>query len=342
MDELLSFREGGRRLLMTEDVDDPAELTQHMTAKLVLPVNSSETFLHSSTPEQHQPKFHLRRAVDANASFNSSITLPSLIDPGLSFASQAIFVSKDLIHFDNSRSHNFKHNWFANQKADSLSYSHIVMNKGVALFDPSLQLAESPLALQSHTMHGFSMIHSSPENNNQDSSMHSHMLPFVHSGLLAAPPISESPVPMDMDEEHSISDPDSKGLVTKNWPMLPSSSLSDSAIQRHQKINIHNNFGSATNLNACEAEKQSLLNQLLSKSNLVTVTLPASSVRMGKSFSDSKDGTVESIMQLFNLTALNGDDVRGNQLSDSSMADASLEINCILLGAKMVVNTSSK
>eukprot|EP01037_Dinobryon_pediforme_P024113 gene24113-25793_t len=49
-------------------------------------------------------------------------------------------------------------------------------------------------------------------------------------------------------------------------------------------------------------QQQSYLTQLMSELNLVTIRLPASAVKVGKSWLDSEDGTVESIMSVLNLT----------------------------------------
>ncbi len=329
-DELFPISDGNRRLFAVEDLHRP--LNQDLSSKLMVPVNVSlldETVV-------VQPKYNLRRVLENNLSYNSSIALPAVGDGNLKFG-KSIFVSKDLIHFDSSHNHGYRQNWFADHKRDSLSYSHIVMSKGVALFDPSLQMSESPLAL--HSRGGqFPVIRPPSGAKNVETSILSHhhqlglaTLPFQQTGLIAAP---DRNVPMDLEDDASENHDDNKRLVsTSNWPIVPS-------IQSN--MDIRSSLPGSTMSPSCELEKQAILNQLLSKSNLVTVTLPASSVRMGKSLSDSKDSTVESIMQLFNLTALGGDDSVGSSLGSNTTADASIEINCILVGAKMVINSSSK
>jgi hypothetical protein len=81
--------------------------------------------------------------------------------------------------------------------------------------------------------------------------------------------------------------------------------------------------------------------------NFITLQLPASSIRVGKSWSNSKDGTIQSIMEVFNITA---DSVRtggdqsnrstpssNNLFTKSLPADASVEISCIIIGAKLIM-----
>lgn len=82
--------------------------------------------------------------------------------------------------------------------------------------------------------------------------------------------------------------------------------------------------------------------------NFITLQLPASSIRVGKSWSNSKDGTIQSIMEVFNITAdsvRTGGDQSNNRSAPSSSnlfmkslpSDASVEISCIIIGAKLIM-----
>jgi len=81
--------------------------------------------------------------------------------------------------------------------------------------------------------------------------------------------------------------------------------------------------------------------------NFITLQLPASSIRVGKSWSNSKDGTIQSIMEVLNITADSVHTVgdQSNRSTPSSNtpfmkslpADASVEISCIIIGAKLIM-----
>jgi len=78
------------------------------------------------------------------------------------------------------------------------------------------------------------------------------------------------------------------------------------------------------------------LHKLLSDSNFMTLKLPASSIRVGKSWSTSKEGTVESLMDVFNIS-------KNDESEEGGLyGEASVEINCIILGAKLVVSQATQ
>lgn len=68
------------------------------------------------------------------------------------------------------------------------------------------------------------------------------------------------------------------------------------------------------------------------KSNILNLQLPVNSVRVGKSWSESADTSIEKIMDALNITDNNVD----NKLVEQSV---SLEINCVILGAKLIPNS---
>jgi hypothetical protein len=93
--------------------------------------------------------------------------------------------------------------------------------------------------------------------------------------------------------------------------------------------------------------QQLLLDSSASNSNYITLKLPAHSIRVGKSWESSKDGTVGSIMEVFNLSVPSGE---GNEFSSGGVGatsaylastDAEVEIHCVILGAKLIVSDQS-
>ena len=71
--------------------------------------------------------------------------------------------------------------------------------------------------------------------------------------------------------------------------------------------------------------------------NVLSITLPAASIRMGHSWGDSKDGTRESIMSALNINASKTATYDGEKDGDRLFVEnSSVELNCIILSAKLV------
>lgn len=269
-----------------------------------------------TVPTTNKPKQHLRRS--DNVDHLGNVT-KSVGDSSISHH-RAVYVSKDMVHVDFPNA--YKSGW-TQTNMDQQSLSHIVMNNGFALFDPSMRFGNDFQA----SSKVFPVVHSVDHEFN---SLKTIEHPFQHNALLPAPPAVKVHSNIH-NEEKSLQPAQPTQLSINRWPAI-TAGASDS----HGDMRLDEERLSSS----CERERQALLSQFMSKANRVTVTLPASSVRMGKSLSDSTGSTVESIMQLFNLTSLNEDD--DMSLLRNTSVDASVEINCIILGAKLILSSPTK
>jgi hypothetical protein len=88
--------------------------------------------------------------------------------------------------------------------------------------------------------------------------------------------------------------------------------------------------------------------------NILTIQLPASSIRLGNDWATSKGSTKESIMSVLNINATASSSTRtgdsgsqGGSSSNDDMSDRSfvensfVELNCVILGAKLVHTAGS-
>ena len=230
-----------------------------------------------------------------------------------------VFVSKDLIPFD--LPNQYQRDWYSRPDVfDGMSYSHIVMNSGVALFDPSMKFHRHHESLdQSH----LAVV---------PTATHHHYKGYPRLDY------EEKPVVMEINE--SKEEEDEALIEEKHWPAVASHGL-----HPHSQSFISQSVQSlepprVMDCSHCSQDDTALLGKLLEQSNLVTVTVPASSVRMGKTVQDSEDGTMEGIMEMFNLTNEYGERnaTTTSTVQQNSLADASVEINCIILSAKLIMN----
>lgn len=221
----------------------------------------------SSAPPEHT-HMHLRRQpqdTSSTSSSSSSANTSHLAD---------LFVRKDMVPF-----HAGQQYW---QPGAGFSLSRIVMQGGVALFDPSLQLQ--------------AQAQDWPQATASAAGAASQVVPSAR--LLSAPPVSAA---------HAVKE---QGKAQQpQWPALPPPPQAQAVDE-------------GSTCRDCYAG-------LLARSNLVTVTLPASAIRMGTSLDNSQDGTMEGIIRMFNLTEATAP---GDQMSA-----AMVEIDCILLNAKLMV-----
>lgn len=281
---------------------------------------------------------HLRSVRSQNIPVNSTLGLAQ---------NTSVIATKDLIPF--TLPSEFTQDWYSNKDSlKYLSFSHIVMNNGVALFDPSLNLGYEK------TDNHFAT------SSEKAKSPFFNLVPQIP--VIAHKPAADSSVETDSDliGKGIVSYDESRVKILSSkppsWPMLPPVNH-DSGGSKDKKIvpttttpmvapdsSASSGPCGATDCSRCAFDQTSMMMNLLSSANLVTVRLPATSVRTGKSVTDSKEGTVEGIMQMFNLTKENvvSGDKQAFSLLQSSIADASVEINCIILGAKLVLNSPSK
>mmetsp|Transcript_8311 Transcript_8311/g.9079 ORF Transcript_8311/g.9079 Transcript_8311/m.9079 type:complete len:569 (+) Transcript_8311:169-1875(+) len=261
-----------------------------------------------------------------------------------------IYTSNALIPFD--LPYQYQNDWYARKEPfDALSYSHIIMNSGVALFDPSMKFKRAH-SLHHHHQHLKdtnplavvpTITHNPFEGDEfydrddliiaQQRSNNVHQLPQLDYDPTKA-------VMMDVNESKEDNE-----IEEKNWPAI--TALPPAPI--HSFVPRSLDAPNVIDCARCPQDETLLLAKLLEQANLVTVTVPASSVRVGKNVQDSEDGTVEGIMEMFNLTsdttttATTGDRNHTTATAtvfQNSLNDASVEINCIILSAKLIMNSS--
>lgn len=232
-----------------------------------------------------------------------------------------------------------------------LSYSSVVMSEGHVLLDPALALSHQPLSLSSPRQRPDAV---------STASMDTYK-PLPYKPLPQIPVMS---LPLAMYDAGTNGKPtvvavesESKSMTTvpsqelvafegkKPWPFREvvdsESSRDDSGAStsptQHQQTQQQQ-----------QQQKQQFLAQLLAELNLVTIRLPASAVKVGKTWVDSEDSTVESIMNVLNLTDEDSNvqnnstaNAKSNERGPYAVSHTSLEINCIILGAKLLHHTSS-
>lgn len=221
------------------------------------------------------------------------------------------------------------------------SYSKVIMTQGQALLDPSLSLHKNPFAW-AREMYGAKYAGSTEHTTftGEDAEKESSF----------EPTITEADEGMDVD--HSNGHENHSSPVVKPIPVVTTMpmDISTTPSDANAVVPVYtstNTLDTTTTTTIAKAALPALpylahgqtenevngLHKLLSDSNFMTLKLPASSIRVGKSWSASKEGTVESLMDVFNISR-NNEDKEGQMYG----GEASVEINCIILGAKLVVS----
>lgn len=204
------------------------------------------------------------------------------------------------------------------------SYSKVILTQGQALLDPSLSLKKNPFAFR-----GFNTNARTSGGNSRDSGSDSE-------GSDAEPTITDlEDEVMDIDTTSTVAANHSVPVVTVKTADATAdvpASESNAVVPVYTTRTLNSNT-LTSNLPAVihSAEHMDSVQKLLAESNFMTLKLPASSIRVGKSWSDSRDGSVDALMEVFNIS----------KTDDGAYDDASVEINCIILGAKLVVSQSS-
>mmetsp|Transcript_20573 Transcript_20573/g.28352 ORF Transcript_20573/g.28352 Transcript_20573/m.28352 type:complete len:692 (+) Transcript_20573:53-2128(+) len=291
---------------------------------------------------------------DHSHSDGNNNPLTSQLHPGMFLmrSSNKMLTQYDPLHFG----------WPLNSLDYSvLSYSSVVMKEGSVLLDPAL-------ALSHNTPHAYSFSSSrsaSPrEVNSAAASISLYRTPAVESPPLAMvslplaitdgsdsnshsnnnKKVSDGVAAFVGESLHSNNDRISQELIAVNSQklLLPmrGDELGESHVEKDPS-NQHSNPHTATQQQQ-KQQQQQFINQLFSELNLVTIRLPASSVKVGKSWGDSEYGTVESIMNVLNLhDDNNNNSSSGTNRSTYAVAHTSLEINCIIMGAKIIHHATS-
>lgn len=237
--------------------------------------------------------------------------------------------ANSLFHWSDSSATSFGYTVQSVQSVQS--YSKVIMTDGKALFDPALSLTRSV------------------ERNDQQHHRQRH-----HSGA------------------SSVSD----GVGLGSGAVVGTSESVSSAVALHHGLSNVDNAKSETfdsssakgDSAASEAGNALPLQSALSDANIMIIKLPASAIRVGKSWADSDDGTIESIMRVFNMAPTtagtplhsrngsNDHSSRSNHgsgrndvsnttalpvLDGDDYAHASVEISCAIVGAKFVLMDTS-
>ena len=253
------------------------------------------------------------------------------------------------------------YNWPASQAFGYTvqSYSKVVLTEGQALLDPSLELSKNPFSWTR------AMFRSARQGEDEEEHMHTH----AHSGSESGEDSVEEGMEVEEPQEEVYRHPAAIAAPVA-VPVLPSAAasaenggdhnsreskaivpLSAAAGSHEPQYNpahlpalLHNNAVSLSSHHHTDDQsdvhtEHSVLNKLLAESNFLTLKLPASSIRVGKSWGDSQSGTVENLMEVFNITT--GDTTQQSSFTFPADASASVEINCIILGAKLVLSDTA-
>jgi hypothetical protein len=167
----------------------------------------------------------------------------------------------------------------------------------------------------------------------------------VVTALLPPPPASHQPVTVPSD----------KTAIDLMLPRLAATTLQDSqqATERrvvkllsspHPRDSEAAGSASTSSASSTTATTASAAAQLIAESNMVTVTIPVSLIKLGRSLQESEDGTIDSVLRLFNLSNMTSANGSNNNNSSGSNGDmrgigyqnAWVEMNCIVVGTKVM------
>lgn len=311
--------------------DPPAVTHQRSPQLLSLPCSETANFNASLTTKLPKHHRNLRTADYASAGQNTTSMHPT--DKSLALAPNLYSAGK-VVQRLSTDSH---YNWPASSSFDYEpvhSYSEVMLTHGKALFDPSL-------ALNNKLVPWLSTAYRSEARKEMMQSQESQATDF--DNLYA--PMQAADLKSMFDERFTkdYSTPsEDKALVqaSEDRPFPVQLLLPSVMSDGHFGKTPEKSRDGGIHPQPTASHEHSVL-------NFITLQLPASSIRVGKSWSNSKDGTIQSIMEVLNITA---DSVRtvGDQSNRSTPssntpfmkslpADASVEISCIIIGAKLIM-----
>jgi len=318
-----SIAASGRRLSATTDLTPSELLLFAQNSTIDIPYQAMSQELRDENNITNKPTVsprNLRRrtlsAAASNQSFpsalNYSLSAPIMRSLAASSSLGASYLSRDLISFPVTKAPT--EDWFSyQQRINALSSSQIFLQSGFALFDPAFHAMDIKRRVPSQWA-------SKPATAKLTS-------PVALRALLPPVQVSISPA-KDMDVKE-----DQNEQSAKNWPAI----RQEHAVARLPSRSIRQQ-PFVEELYTEEAVKEALNTQaadLIAQSNIVTVTLPASAIKHGRSLQESEAGTVDSILRMFNLT----ENVPvGESAHGLKVADAWLEMSCIVVGAKVMWN----
>jgi hypothetical protein len=233
------------------------------------------------------------------------------------------------------------------------------MTEGRALLDPAMSLQRN--SNNNNIKEGSAAFTTTQGNINSHSSSDPAMITAPYASVINAPPSQLEPPPEIIATNaianlaltpSSIVKPTIVAPVTANANNQGNSVVRSIFSEESNSFNNNMKFTTATApiIETTTAQHHNskdhdtiLFSKLLSESNVMTIQMPTSLIRVGKTWSDSSEGNVEAIMNVFNLTTpnitVNGD---GGSSSNkiNGEAIASIELNCIILGAKLIITNS--
>jgi len=333
----------GRRFLAIQQTDSSDTSAEYDTESMVpqdqpthhqlLSIPRSQTSNFNASFPTNIPKHrNLRTAEYSSSGLNATSMQPT--EKSLTLASNLLYPQRGkVVH---RLSTDLPYNWPASSSFDYKpvhSYSEVVLTHGKALLDPSLALNKNLVPWLS-TPYRSDGDHKEMQSESQQAAEFDHLYAPIQADL-------RSVFDERFANDYSTSS-EEKALVQASedrpFPvqlLLPAvmsdGDFSDDSEKNHD-AGLHHQ--------PAATHEHSVL-------NFITLQLPASSIRVGKSWSNSKDGTIQSIMEVFNLTAdsVHTGGEQSNRSASSSNnffmkslpADASVEISCIIIGAKLIM-----
>eukprot|EP01033_Poteriospumella_lacustris_P000199 gene199-133_t len=257
----------------------------------------------------------------ASASSNR-LLLPSTNVDGGGKAPVAIHsLHKDLLPFPITQGPH--EDWFSYQhRIQALSTSHVFLRDGIALFDPGFQPTEAWATEDERVLDA---------------------LPSPDVALLPAPVAAPLKHPGgDVAAQSSSMDLVVPRLVgARSGRLLAADAVADTP--RVLKLSAMDT-----------ASASAAAARLIAESNMVTLTIPATAIKVGRSLQDSEDSSMDSLLRLFNLTSTatsnsptgginhNGSSSSfGTSSGAANLQNAWVEMNCIVVGAKVTWQQAS-
>jgi hypothetical protein len=247
-----------------------------------------------------------------------------------------------------------EYHWPASQAFDYAvqSYSKVVLTEGQALLDPSLALHKNPFAWTRAMFRNDAnrrvftneaeqeaadrepvIVDRDIEGYEDDAEMkdapaETRVGANTQLSTVRVPPVRALSGPVGPADEAALSN-----------AVVPVTTVKQEPTHAHLPAVLHHADAYDPGYDQDPSHERTVLNKLLGESNFLTLKLPASSIRVGKNWSDSKSGTVESIMEVFNISAPGMAQAGpGGDKASFGGPEASVEINCIILGAKLVLS----
>lgn len=295
--------------LMTDKTTDLVGVSEHTSRRLVVlssepPAALASPIMNASTTFSTKSNVrNLRSRYTSNTVSNKNSS---------STVNGAFYVSRDLIPFHITK--DAQENWFSyRERLNALSSSQIYMQKGFTLLDPNFKVFSSASSNEVNGMVPFKPILDADD---------ALTTPYVMRALPGGADVKHM-------ERNKAAVPD-ESKQAKNWPLVTT------IFNQHKSVVPADK--SSNDMNEKRGEGINNLHKFISMSNIVTVTVPMDTIRLGTSAADSKHATMENVMQMFNMSSIDGKE------QTVGVASMLVEMSCIILGAKVMLNapTGSK